>query len=84
MSGRSWLFQVGARRRILELELQPYMPTSFKEPKSSILDAAFSVDDDGVAKTQELFGEMKQPLHKLSVHPSLSLVVHYFKIKIVI
>ena len=49
------------------------MPTSFKEPKSSILDAAFSVDDDDeVAKTQGLFGEMKQPLHKLNVHPSHS------------
>lgn len=64
---------------------QPHTtPTSFKGP---ILDAAFSVDDDevDVAKTQELFGEMKQPFQKLNlnVYPSLTLL-HYSKIKNVI
>jgi hypothetical protein len=54
-------------------------PASFKDPKSPILDAAFSVDDE-VAKTRELFGET----NKLNVHPSLSLVCHYSKINIVI
>ena len=62
---------------------QPHTtPTSFKGP---ILDAAFSVDDDDVdvAKTQELFGEMKQPFQKLNlnVYPSLSLVCTILKSK---
>jgi hypothetical protein len=51
----------------------PPLATSFKDPRPLILDAAFSVDDDSeVAKTRALFGEMKQPLHKLKVHFSLS------------
>ena len=54
-------------------------PTSFKDPKSPILDAAFSAIDE-VAKTRELFGEMKQPLHKLNVHSSHT-PLHYFEIK---
>jgi hypothetical protein len=56
--------------------VEPHTPTSFKDLKSPILGAAFAAFpvDDEVAKTQELFGEMKQPLLKLNVHPSLSLV----------
>jgi hypothetical protein len=58
-------------------------PASFNDPKTPILDAAFSVDDEVAKsrpKTRELFGET----HKLNVHPSLSLVCHYSKINIVI
>jgi len=43
----------------------PPTPTSFKDPKSPVLDAAFLVDDE-VAKTRGLFGDLKQPLHKLN------------------
>ena len=53
---------------------EPHTPTSFEHPKnpttSSILDAAFSVDDE-VTKTRALF-EVKQPLHKLNVPLSRS------------
>ena len=43
-------------------QLEPHTPTtSFNDLKSPILDAE-------VAKTRELFGEMKQPLRKLNVH----------------
>ena len=51
---------------------EPHTPTSFEHPKNStsILDAAFSVDDE-VTKTRALF-EVKQPLHKLNVPLSRS------------
>ena len=60
--------------------VEPHTPTSFKDLKSPVL-AAFSVDNE-VAKTRELFGEMKQPLHKLNVHPSLSLVCIILRLKL--
>ena len=48
--------------------VEPHTTTSFKNPKTPE-----SVDDE-VAKTRKLFGEMKQPLQKLNVHSSPSLV----------
>ena len=48
--------------------VEPHTPTSFKDLKTS--GTASSVDDE-VAKTRELFGEIKQPLHKLNVHTPL-------------
>ena len=48
--------------------VEPPTPTSFKDPKSPVLDASFSLDDE-VAKTRRLFGDLKQPLHKLNVRP---------------
>ena len=47
-------------------------PTRFEDPKTPILDAALSVDND-VAKTWDLIGEMRQILDKLNVHFSLFL-----------
>ena len=57
-----------------------HTPASFKDPKFPIL--AFSVDDEDT-NTRELFGEMKQPPHKLNVHLSLTRL-HYSQVKIVI
>ena len=45
--------------------VESHTPTSFKDSKSPIL-----VNDE-VVKTRELFKEMKQPLYKLNVRPSL-------------
>ena len=47
-----------------------HTPTSFNDLKSPILDATSSIED-GVAKTRELFGEVKQPLRKLNVRTLL-------------
>jgi hypothetical protein len=64
--------------------VEPHTPTSFEDPKTPILDAAFSVDGE-VAKTRELFGEIKQPLRKLNVHPTLTGTrLRYSNIKIVL
>ena len=52
--------------------VEPHTPTSLNDLKSPILGTASSVDE--VAKTRELFGEIKQPLHKINVRTPLSLV----------
>ena len=46
--------------------VEPHPPTSFKVSKFPILDAAYSVDNEN-AKSRE----MKRPLHKPNVHPSV-------------
>ena len=61
--------------------VEPHTPTSFKDLKTS--GTGSSVDDE-VAKTRELFGEIKQPLHKLNVRtPLFHSSIRYSKIKIV-
>lgn len=44
--------------------MSPPTPTSSKDPKSPVLDPAFSIDE--VAKTRGLFGDLRQPLLKLN------------------
>ena len=57
--------------------VEPHTPTSLKDLMTPILGTTFSVDDE-VAKTRELFGVIKQPLHKLNVRTPLSLTrLHY-------
>lgn len=51
--------------------MAPPTPTSSKDPKLPVLDPAVSLNDE-VAKTRGLFGELKQPLHKLNVRTSLT------------